>query len=100
MNFIPLSNLNLSGREAESIYIKLRSALERMLPDSSVDASDYEVLTVYPFKVGECNEIPEGYVVNHYETGMVGPHLALRKIGGRTELLFVLDNKYKILKLL
>ena len=100
MNFIPLSKLNLSERDAEVIYEKLRSALERMLPNNSVDASDYEVLTVYPFKIGESNEISEAYEVDNYETGILDTNLALRKIGDDIETLFVFDQEHKTLKIL
>ena len=98
MHFIPLSKLNLSEKKAESLYIRLRSSLERMLPNNTVDASDYEVLTVFPFKVGE--SIFEEYEVDNYETGMFGPLPALRKIEDGTKILFILDRESNTLSLL
>ena len=98
VNFIPLSDLNLSEREAETLYKELRSALEHMLPNNTVDASDYEVLTVFPFKVGE--SIFEEYEVDNYETGILDTNLALRKIGDDIETLFVFDQEHKTLKIL
>ena len=98
VNFIPLSDLNLSEREAETLYKELRSALEHMLPNNTVDASDYEVLTVFPFKVGE--SIFEEYEVDNYETGMFGPLPALRKIEDGTKILFILDRESNKLSLL
>ena len=98
MNFTPLSNLNLSERDAETLYKELRSALERMLPSNTVDASDYEVLTVFPFKVGE--SILEQYEVDNYEIGMLGPLPALRKIEDGTKILFILDRDSNTLSLL
>ena len=93
MEFIPLCSLNISEEEAAALYHELRSALERMLPNNMVDACDYEVLTVFPFKRGECSAAPDDYEVDNYIVGMLGARPALCKIGEDHEALLVLDEE-------
>lgn len=92
MEFIPLCSLNLSEEKAATLYYDLRSALERMLPNNMVDSCDYEVLTVFPFKRGECSTAPDDYEVDNYLVGMYGTQPALCKIGEDHEVLLVLDE--------
>ena len=80
MEFIPLCSLNLSEEEAAMLYYELRTALERMLPNNMVDACDYEVLTVFPFKRGEYCAASDDYEVENFEVGMLGTRPALRKV--------------------
>ena len=82
---------NLSEKDAIILYEDLRAALERMLPNNSIDASDCDVLTVFPFRIGT-GDIPEDYEVENYETGMVGQYPALRKVG-KTEEVYILDGE-------
>ena len=89
----PLCSLDLSEEEAATLYYDLRSALERMLPNNMVDACDYEVLTVFPFKRGECSVAPDDYEVDNYLVGMYGTQPALCKIGEDHEVLLVLDEE-------
>ena len=93
MEFIPLCSLNLSEEEAAMLYHELRSALERMLPNNMVDACDYEVLTVFPYKRGECGAAPDDYEVDNYIVGMLGTRQALCKMGVRESPLLVLDEE-------
>lgn len=81
MEFIPLCSLNLSEEEAAMLYYELRTALEHMLPNNMVDACDYEVLTVFPFKRGEYFTATDDYEVENFEVGMLGTRPALRKVG-------------------
>lgn len=92
MEFIPLCSLNLSEEKAATLYYDLRSALERMLPNNMVDSCDYEVLTVFPFKRGECSTAPNDYEVENYLVGMYGARPALCKMGEGRETLLVLDE--------
>ena len=87
MEFIPLCSLSLLEEEADTLYHTLRIALERMLPNNMVDASDYEVLTVFPFKRGECSVASDDYEVENYQVGMYGTWLALCKMGNSKTLL-------------
>ena len=48
-DFIPLSQLNLSNDESLNLFWELRSAFEDAYPDRMTDASDAQVLTVFPF---------------------------------------------------
>ena len=75
------------------LYYELRTALERMLPNNMVDACDYEVLTVFPFKRGECSNAPDDYEVENYAVGMYGTQPALHKMGEDRETILVLDEE-------
>lgn len=90
-SFTPLSALGIVDEDAMILYKDLRAALERMLPNNSTDASDCDVLTVFPFRI-ETGDIPEDYEVENYETGMVGQYPALRKVG-KTEEVYILDGE-------
>lgn len=81
MEFIPLCSLNLLEEEAAMLYYELRTALEHMLPNNMVDACDYEVLTVFPFKRGGYCTASDDYEVENFEVGMLGTRPALRKVG-------------------
>ncbi|MBQ1177461.1 MAG: hypothetical protein IIX50_00195 [Bacteroidaceae bacterium] len=93
MEFAPLCSLNLSEEGAAMLYYELRTALERMLPNNMVDACDYEVLTVFPFKRGECSNAPDDYEVENYEVGMYGTQPALHKMEEDRETILVLDEE-------
>ena len=93
MEFIPLCSLNLSEEESATLYYDLRTALERMLPNNMIDACDYEVLTVFPFKRGECSAPSDDYEVDNYLVGMQGTQPALCKMREGHEILLVLDEK-------
>lgn len=95
-NFKSLYGLNLSEEDAAILFGDLRTALERMLPNNKVDASDYYVLTVFPFK-SLSSEIPDDYEVENYEVGMIGAYPALRKVGDGNAL-FVLQGENLTLK--
>ena len=99
MEFIPLCSLNLSEEEAAVLYHELRAALERMFPNNMVDACDYEVLTIFPFKRGECSTAPDDYEVDNYLVGMLGTQPALCKMGEGHETLLVLDKENEVLTL-
>ena len=73
--------MNLSEEEEAMLYYELRTALEHMLPNNMVDACDYEVLTVFPFKRGEYCTTSDDYEVENFEVGMLGTRPALRKVG-------------------
>ena len=64
-----------------------------MLPNNMVDACDYEVLTVFPFKRGECSAAPDDYEVDNYIVGMLGTRPALCKMGKEYEDLLVLEEE-------
>ena len=97
MEFIPLCSLNISEEEAAALYHELRSALERMLPNNMVDACDYEVLTVFPFKRGECSTAPDDFEVENYVVGMYGTRPALCKMREDYETIFMLDEENEAL---
>lgn len=97
MEFAPLYSLNLSEEGAAMLYYELRTALERMFPNNMVDACDYEVLTVFPFKRGECSNAPDDYEVENYEVGMYGTQPALHKMGEDRETILVLDEELGVL---
>lgn len=90
-DFKTIRELNLSEKDAIILYEDLRAALERMLPNNFIDASDCDVLTVFPFRIGT-GDIPEDYEVENYETGMVGQYPALRKVGKKEEV-YILDGE-------
>lgn len=93
MKFVSLCSLNLSEEGAAALYNELRAALERMLPNNMVDACDYEVLTVFPFKRGEYSTAPDDYEVENYAVGMYGSHPALCKMGEDHVTILTLDGK-------
>lgn len=95
-DFKTLQELNLSEEDAAILFGDLRTALERMLPNKKIDASDYYVLTVFPFK-SLSDEIPDDYEVENYEVGMIGTCPALRKVGDGNAL-FVLQSENLTLK--
>ena len=97
MEFIPLCSLNLSEEGAATLYYELRTALERMLPNNMVDACDYEVLTVFPFKRGEYCTASDDYEVENYKVGMYGTQPALCKIEDGRGIILRLNEESGVL---
>lgn len=91
MNFVPLSESNLSEEVIMDTYWVLRTAFEDSHPNNMVDASDADVLTVFPFQRGD--EIPDDYVVENYATGMVDGKPALCKMDNNTHQILMLDDE-------
>ena len=70
----------MSKEERIDLFWELRSAFEDSYPDRMTDASDAQVLTVFPF--GDIDDAPDDYEVEDWATGQYQGQPALARYEG------------------
>jgi hypothetical protein len=89
--FLSLSDMELQEDCSIDLYKELRQAFEHTYPDFMIDASDADIITVFPFKLG--GEIPDEYDVVNFAVGMIDGFPALCKMDDSQELLLLKNAK-------